>query len=52
MVGIWIFSSERLSWLNSDIPIMLDGFTLKYYGYNKYSQFNNTGDNYYYFALA
>lgn len=52
MVGIWIFSSEELSWLNSTIPITIDGFTLKYYGYSKYSQFNTKDKKYYYFALA
>ncbi len=52
MVGIWIFSSKDLSWMNSSMPITLDGFTLKYYGSSKFSQFNNNSENYYYLALA
>lgn len=52
MVGIWIFSGESLSWLNSNISIILDGFTLKYYGYSKYSQFNAKDEKYYYLALT
>ena len=53
MVGIWVFPSEKLSWLNSSISITLDGFTLKYYGSGyASSQFNEKDLNYYYFALA
>lgn len=52
MVGICIFPSKKLSWINSSIPITLDGFTLKYYSSDRFSQFNNESKNYYYLVLG